>query len=176
MPDDAAVSVFLSYARADGEAKAAALRERLKPEADIFIKQDRLFLEGGVGWWKQITHAIDSVDFLILLMTPAAIASGHVQKEWRYARQQGVCVYPVKAAPDAELQFDKRTANALCALDAKMPRWMSKAHFYDPDKEWPTFFAHLRKGCDTRASLSYGIPEIENDLSRLRAEVRPPPW
>ena len=140
--------VFLSYARADGEAKAAELRERLAREAsDIVIKQDRLFLEGGVGWWKQITDAIDSVEFLVLLMTPAALASGNVQKEWRYARQQGVCAYPVKGAPDAELQFEK------------MPRWMSKAHFYDLDKEWPTFLAHLRKGCDN-ARVPFMAPDL----------------
>jgi len=89
--------VFLSYARKDGEEPAAELRERLAREApDITIRQDRLLLEGGVGWWKQITDAIDSVEFLILLMTPAAIESGNVQREWRYARQQGVCVYPAK--------------------------------------------------------------------------------
>ena len=96
-----------------------------------------MFLEGGIGWWKQITEAIDSVEFLILIVTPASIASGNVQKEWRYARQEGVCVYPVKGAPDSELQF------------AKMPRWMGKAHFFDLKKEWHTFLAHLRKGCDT---------------------------
>ncbi|MBZ5624484.1 MAG: TIR domain-containing protein [Acidobacteriia bacterium] len=130
--------VFLSYARADGELRAADLRERLAREAsDIVIWQDRLFLEGGRGWWKQVTDAIDSVEFLILLMTPAALASGNVQKEWRYARQQGVCVYPVKGAPDSELAFPQ------------MPRWMRNAHFYDLDAEWPTFLAHLRKGCDT---------------------------
>jgi WD40 repeat protein len=130
--------VFLSYARADGEIPAAELRERLKREApDIEIKQDRLFLEGGIGFWEQIEKAIDSVEFLILVMTPAAIASGSVQREWRYARQVGVCVYPVKGAPDPDLGFPR------------MPRWMSKAHFYDLDKEWPTFLAHLRKGCDT---------------------------
>jgi hypothetical protein len=72
--------VFLSYARADGEGKAAALRGCLRPEIDINIKQDRLFLEGGVGWWKQITAPIDSVDFLVPLMTPAALASGNVQR------------------------------------------------------------------------------------------------
>jgi len=44
-----------------------------------------VFREGAVGWWKQITAAIDSVDFLIPLMTPAALASGNVQKEWRFA-------------------------------------------------------------------------------------------
>jgi len=130
--------LFLSYARADGEGRASELRERLAREAsDIVIRQDRLFLEGGVGWWKQVTDAIDAVEFLILMMTPAALASGNVQKEWRYARQQGVCVYPVKGAADSELQFPR------------MPRWMSRAHFFDLDKEWPTFIAHLRKGCDT---------------------------
>lgn len=101
------------------------------------IKQDRLFLEGGVGWWKQVTEAIDSVEFLVLIVTPSSIASGNVQKDWRYARQQGVCVYPVKGAPEAELQF------------ARMPRWMGKAHFFDLEKEWSTFLAHLRKGCAT---------------------------
>jgi WD40 repeat protein len=128
--------VFLSYARADGELPAAQLCDRVAREAsDIVIRQDRLFLEGGIGWWKQVTEAIDSVDFLILVMTPAALASGNVQKEWRYARQQGVCVYPIKGT--AHLAF------------SQMPRWMSKAHFFDLDAEWPTFLAHLRKGCDT---------------------------
>jgi TIR domain len=97
--------VFLSYARADGEAHAAQVRERLAREAsDIMVQQDRLLLEGGIGWWKQITDAMDSVKFLILVVTRAAIASGNVQKEWRYARQQGVCVYPVKG---------RRTRNSL---------------------------------------------------------------
>ncbi len=129
--------VFLSYARTDGEAFAATLRERLRQEApDIVVKQDRLLLEGGVGWWKQLAEAIDSVEFLILIMTPSAMQSETVRKEWRYARQAGVCVYPIKAAPDSELDF------------SKLPRWMNKAHFFDVEKEWATFIGHLRKGCD----------------------------
>jgi len=92
--------VFLSYARKDGEQFAANLRERLSEKTpDIVIKQDRILLEGGIGWWKQLADAIDSVEFLVLLMTPSAMRSENVRKEWRYARQQGVCVYPVKAAP-----------------------------------------------------------------------------
>src|SRR4051795_7532205 len=110
--------VFLSYARADGEVRAAEIRERLAREgSDIVIQQDRLLLEGGVGWWKQITDAIDSVEFLMLLMTPAAMESPVVRKEWRFARQQGVCVYPIKGAPESELRF------------ADLPRWMRKSHF-----------------------------------------------
>ena len=83
-------SVFLSYARTDGEAFAATLRERLRDNApDIEVKQDRNLLEGGVGWWKQLTEAIDSVEFLVLVMTPSSMQSEMVRKEWRYARQTG---------------------------------------------------------------------------------------
>src|SRR4051794_18518422 len=119
--------IFLSYARSDGEQFKDVLRNRLQSDApDIDIKHDRQ-LEGGVGWWEQITEAIDSVDFLILIMTPAAMQSEIVRKEWRYARQHGVCVYPVKGAPDDKLQFPG------------LPKWMNKAQFFDVDKQWQIF-------------------------------------
>ena len=150
--------VFLSYARADGEEFAARLRERLRREAsDIEIKQDRLVLEGGVGWWKQITDAIDSVDFLVLVMTPSAMTSEMVRKEWRYARQQGVCVYPVKAASDASLGF------------ASLPRWMSRAHFFDLEKEWPSFVGHLRAGCHT-PRVPFMAPDLPANFVQRPAE------
>ena len=38
-------------------------------------------------------------------MTPEAMASPIIRKEWRYARQKGVCVYPVKGVPDEELDY-----------------------------------------------------------------------
>ncbi len=56
-------------------------------------------MEGGRGWWKQIEEAIDSSKFLVLVITPAAIKSEVIRREWRYARQQGVVVYPVKGFP-----------------------------------------------------------------------------
>src|SRR5438876_11483647 len=87
--------VFLSYARADGEPFATELRHRLEAE-NIPLWQDRVGLEGGKDWWQQITDALDKVEFLVLVMTPAAMQSETVRKEWRYARQQGVCVYPMK--------------------------------------------------------------------------------
>src|SRR5467141_104775 len=89
--------VFISYARADGEAAAKDLRIRLEQE-QIPLWQDRTGMEGGRDWWLQISAALDQVDFLVALMTPAAMISEIVRKEWRYARQQGVTVYPVKSA------------------------------------------------------------------------------
>ncbi len=108
--------VFISYARSDGEAFAHRLRERLERQ-NIKLWQDRVALEGGRDWWLQITEALDKAQFMALVVTPNALKSEIVRKEWRYARQQGVCVYPIKGSPD--LDFNS------------MPRWMRDLAFYD---------------------------------------------
>ena len=125
--------IFLSYARKDGEEFATRLRNRLQTEQpEIVLWQDRTEMEGGVGWWKQIEEALDQVRFLVIVMTPAAMQSEMTRKEWRYARQRGVNVYPVKGCREEELDY------------ASLPNWMRKAHFFDLDKEWETFVNYLK--------------------------------
>ncbi|MCS6872256.1 MAG: NB-ARC domain-containing protein, partial [Anaerolineae bacterium] len=133
--------VFISYARSDGEGFAKALRQALERE-NIPLWQDRVAMEGGRDWWLQIEEALQKVDFMVLVMTPNALRSEIVRKEWRYARQNGVCVYPVKASPDLDF--------------SALPRWMRTAHFYDlgydPEAlqrgpEWERFIAGLRGEC-----------------------------
>jgi hypothetical protein len=92
----------------------------------LTLWQDRARLEGGIGWWKQIGDALDAAQFL-----------DASRKEWRYARQEGVHVYPVKGVPDAQIPW------------ASMPRWMIKTRFFDastvaggefqPGLEWDSF-------------------------------------
>lgn len=127
--------VFISYARQDGEPFALRLRARLRQEApDLgIVWLDRAEMEGGVGWWRQITGAIERSEFMVLVMSASALTSATVQREWRYARSQGVCTYPVIAAP--RLDF------------SALPQWIAKDHFYDLDKEWESFLRHLRSPC-----------------------------
>jgi len=132
MPTERAPRVFLSYARADGEPFATQLRQRLQAE-HIPLWQDRVGMEGGRDWWQQITEALDHVEFLVLVMTPAAMQSEMVRKEWRYARQQGVCVYPVKGQPDLDF--------------TSLPHWMRSAHFYDLNYEWQKLVNDLNTRC-----------------------------
>lgn len=128
--------VFISYARQDGEAAARALHARLAADApDLSTWLDRNDVEGGVGWWTQIEQQLDRAEFLILVMTPAALRSENTRREWRSARQRGVCVYPVVATSGDGIDYDA------------LPRWMSKAHFYNPASEWEKLIAHLRRGC-----------------------------
>ncbi len=136
--------VFISYARTDGEEYTRNLSTRLE-KAGIPCWMDRLGMEGGKDWRQQILEALDTVEFLVLVMTPAAMQSPNVQWEWRSARQQGVCVYPVKAAP--ELDY------------FSLPRWMHKSHFYTLDAEWPKLVNDLNTRCE-----KIRIPFIPYDL------------
>ena len=68
--------VFISYGRRDGEEFASKLRQRLEKEhPEITLWQDRARMEGGVGWWKQITEAIDAVEFINHLTSTELSAS-----------------------------------------------------------------------------------------------------
>ena len=90
--------------------------------------------------------------------------------EWRYARQRGVCVYPVKGVADAELDYDS------------LPRWMRKAHFFDLEREWDTFVHYLKTPCQAprvpfmAPDLPQGYVErpdlIERVTAKLLGEVR----
>src|SRR5262249_46046287 len=104
--------------------------------------------------------ALDKVSFLLLVVTPKSLESGIVRKEWHYARQQGVCVYPIKGS--AELDYDN------------LPRWMMKkrtaiydlgtpedgdAGWPESSREWPKFLNDLNKTPDLRR-----VPFMVEDL------------
>jgi WD40 repeat protein len=160
--------IFISYARGDGEAFAHRLRERLEKQ-DISLWQDRVKMEGGRDWWLQITEALDNVAFMALVMTPSALKSDVVRKEWRYARQQGVCVYPIKGSPNLDF--------------SSLPRWMRDQHFYDLGSlegqslgpEWQKFLNDLDKTPDIRRvpfmveDLTAGFIQRPNEFDQLIA-------
>src|SRR5262245_21814338 len=98
--------IFISYARKDGEAYSAWLRKKLIPHfGKDALWRDRDRMEGALDWWNQIRAALDQVEYMVLLATPAAMQSETVKQEWRYARSQGVCVYPVKV-PSLPIDFN----------------------------------------------------------------------
>ena len=131
--DPADPRIFVSYARSDGEAFARALREKLTRKFSLW--HDLQDMEGGRDWWRQITEAIDAVEYLVLVMTPAALGSDVVRREWRHARQQGRCVVPVMGAKPLDF--------------SSLPRWMASAHFYDLDipEQWKRFVRQLESPC-----------------------------
>jgi WD40 repeat protein len=165
-PLDQPPRAFISYARSDGEEFARWLRERLeREEPAITLWQDRTDMEP-TAWWRQITEALDRVKFMILVLTPASVRSPVVRKEWQYARQQGVCVVPVKADP----QLDFGT----------LPRWLQKTHCFDPEREWPVVARALKSPPPAirvpflAPELPDGFVERPHEFSQLRAMVLDP--
>jgi len=140
--------VFISYARRDGEDLAREIRQRLEREG-ISVWQDRVKMEGGRDWWLQITDALNQVEFMVLVATPGALQSEIVGKEWHYARQQGVCVYPIKVT--AELNFDE------------LPRWMRNVHFYDLELEWLKLIQDLNEECEM-PRVPFMVEELADDF------------
>lgn len=73
--------IFISYARTD-EPFAQTLRSKLAAQG-FALWQDRTDLEGGKAWWDQIAQALKVVEYMVLVMTPAALRSEVVRQEWR---------------------------------------------------------------------------------------------
>jgi WD40 repeat protein len=125
--------IFISYSRHD-EPIARFLRERLT-EAGFSLWQDRSNMEGGKDWWDQIDEALHYVSYMVLVITSAAVASPTVQKEWRLARQRGVCVIPVywAALPDF----------------SSLPRWIRETHMVDAanSEQWTLLLHVLERPC-----------------------------
>lgn len=134
--------VFLSYATEDRDL-ADNLRKRLLAE-NIDLWHDIISMRGGDDWWQQITTTLEDerLRYMVLLMTAHTLEKEVVQKEWRYARQQGVCVLPVMATPDLDFE--------------KLPPWMAKVHFYryNEPEQWQNLLHDLRSPCE--------IPRVPN--------------
>jgi len=147
--------VFISYARSDGEDLARKLRQQLEQEG-IPVWQDRVKMVGGRDWWLQITEAINQVEFMVLVATPGALRSEVVRKEWRYARQQGVCVVPVQGVPNLAVKL--------------LPRWMRAVHFYHPVQEWQKLVQNLNAPCTT-ARVPFMVEELPDDFVPRAAQT-----
>ncbi len=126
--------VFISYSRTDREF-AQLLRQRLI-NAGLKVWRDREEMRGGRNWWEQIVEALQNVRYMVLCASPESMSSEIVTREWRQARQEGVCIVPVMVAgnkPDLD----------------KLPSWMRETHFYDMEEDnWETLLGQLKAPCD----------------------------
>jgi WD40 repeat protein len=147
--------VFISYARSDGEPFATKLRTFLEQQ-QIPLWQDRVNMEGGRDWWQQIVEALNTVEFMVMVMTPAALKSPIVRREWRYARQQGVCIYPIKAISDLDFK--------------SLPKWMRDVHWYDLEHEQTKFLNDLNRTCEKRC-VPFMAAELPDDFVPRPHEV-----
>ena len=91
-------NIFLSYARADGQTAATRLRSELE-RAGFQVWRDIEDMQGGRAWKDQLRQAIRTVDVVVVLLTPAAIASKYVEWEWENALTLEKRVIPLLTLP-----------------------------------------------------------------------------
>jgi hypothetical protein len=141
--------IFISYTRSDGEEFARKLRSHLIEENNLCVWQDRTSMEGGKDWWQQIEEALRNkhVEHFVLVITPNALRSDIVRREWHLARTLGVCVEPVIASKVLDFQ--------------SMPQWMRAAHFVYPEvpEQWDRFILSLKSPCHIQR-----VPFMVEDL------------
>src|SRR5262249_54190245 len=139
--------VLISYARSDGEAFARQVHERLEGEHNLTCWRDRLDLEGGADFWRQLETAIAGARWVLIVLTPGALKSEWTAKEWREARNRGVPICPMWPLSAKELgTYLERSA---------LPAGMQRSHVYTPfpaadtssaraNEEWSNLVSNLR--------------------------------
>jgi hypothetical protein len=96
-------NAFISYAHADA-AFATRLATAL-PGLGIEPWIDRDGIHGGARWSSSIQQALNECNVLILVLTPASMASSNVEDEWQYALDKGK---PVITVPRATVSLPDR--------------------------------------------------------------------
>jgi hypothetical protein len=89
-------TIFLSYARKDGQAAVTRLKAELE-QAGFQVWRDIEGMRGGEAWRHQILNVIHYADAVVLVLTPSAANSNNVDWEWESAKKQGKTVIPVQA-------------------------------------------------------------------------------
>jgi CRP-like cAMP-binding protein len=82
----APATVFLSYARDDEAFVTRLANQLLKHGIDVWL--DRYRIDPGRSWARQIGEALDHCQIMLLVLSPAAIASENVDDEWNYFLDQ----------------------------------------------------------------------------------------
>lgn len=83
--------VFISYARKDQDYVHGLARQLRNIGVDIWIDQD---ISPGANWDHRIETALASCDKMLLILSPAAVASENVHDEWSYFLEHSKAVYP----------------------------------------------------------------------------------
>ena len=103
--------VFLSYARTDAVFATHLANSLLKQGIDVWLDTYRLM--PGQSWARQIGHALDACQVMIVVLSPSSVASENVEDEWNYYLDQ------------------KKTTLCVLREPCKVPYRLSKLQYID---------------------------------------------
>lgn len=137
----------------DGSDQNRGLRQQLQ-DAGLSLWDNSSETSGALDASLQATGNIDLAEFLVMPVKRDGVRSETFQKQWRFARQLGVCVQLVRGDSDVELKEDD------------LPLWLRDAHIYDPAAELDTLIEILKRPCIT-SRVPFMAPDLpENYVQR----------
>lgn len=107
--------IFVSYARTDGEFALRLARDLRSANVDIWM--DQLDIGAGDIWDRAVEDALQKCKGLLVILSPAAVASRSVMDEVSFAMEEGKKVIPV-LYQTCEIPFRlRRVQRTDCASD-----------------------------------------------------------
>lgn len=85
--------IFVSYSRQDGPA-VTRIANRLK-EAGHKVWLDKSTIQGGARWQEEIVRGIEKADVFVLMLSPDAVQSKHIEREIGLAYTTSKTIMPV---------------------------------------------------------------------------------
>jgi hypothetical protein len=89
--------LFISYAHKDVAPVKKIKRELNKRGLETWFDEDDIL--GGRKWEEEIYRGVDHCAGLLVILSPHAVASAWVQKEWQRAQAQAKTIIPILIAP-----------------------------------------------------------------------------
>jgi hypothetical protein len=86
-------TVFISYSRTDTEFVKRLVAYLKQREVDYWLDLERI--QAGADWSDSVWTGLQSCDVMILVISPAAMVSREVAKEWKYHQQMQKPIVPV---------------------------------------------------------------------------------
>lgn len=128
--------ILILYAASDGQSPASGVVRRLHRDApQLAVKLDTIPTH--LGWWRELTDAIDAADFVLVVLSPDALHDPMLRAKWRYAQQVGKCLLPIITVPELPLE--------------QLPSWKRNRPFYELSLDWHRVVEMLRGlPCETQ--------------------------
>lgn len=164
-------SVFISAFGEEGQELARGLRQRLS-EQGVALWPNLSDMKGKGDIWQQTMGILDQAKALVLIMTPEAVRSSILRKQWRYARQQGVTVYMVAqnaramnatSNQDGSLSLIQEYESTKSGRGSEpLPQWLRQEIYYDAETEWDKLASILQRPI-TSTRVPFMAPDLPED-------------
>lgn len=95
--------VFISYSRINENFARRLAADLDRDELDVWIDVEDI--PPGTNWSNAVNEGLNSADVMILIMSPASMASKNVEDEWQYFHSQKMPLIPVLIEPCDNIHY-----------------------------------------------------------------------